>query len=632
MKQVGDFHPGVPAALLLGARSLATPTVLRRRRLETVDPRILRSKLDRPNLRGELLARPRLVEALSAQPERPLSLVVAEAGFGKTVLLASYAASLQRPVVWYSLMSSDSDAVVFANYLLAALRPEMPRQVSGLQRMLEETRSGGDLSRFGTLLAGALASRRGPPLLIVLDDFHEVSGDATLVGMVDLLLRNLPLSARVLIGSRTVPPLSLDRMRTRGELLELDSSHLRFSGTELAEWFERVHRAPLSVADASALEDATQGWPTAVQLVFESLRRAPERGLGNVLGEFRTSALELQDYLSLEVYARLDPAERTLLESVAALERFDDGLAATLSGARDARVVLQRLARRGVVQTFGPSDGASYQVHGLVRSHLRRRVQEGARPTAWADLERATARALAGRGDTEAALRHFLLAGAVEAAVDLLRRLARPFLRQGRAGTLLQCLLDLPTAVVRDDLELFVTLADCRQLLGHWDDAERLYGEAIAACQAMGARALECRALLGLSKVCNMRGRHEQVLGMAERGLALAEGLDLEIQVRLLQRKAGAHFYLGQYAAAVRILGEVRERLPAAADPELLLPTLHNLALALAARGRFRDAAREFGAALAQVRGTPSPRAPLYFSNLAFLLAELGELSEARTA
>jgi DNA-binding SARP family transcriptional activator len=58
---------------------------------------------------------------------------------------------------------------------------------------------------------------------------------------------------------------------------------------------------------------------------------------------------------------------------------------------------------------------------------------------------------------------------------------------------------------------------------------------------------------------------------------------------------------------------------------------MHNLAMAFAAQGRFREASQELRAALAQVRGTSS-RAPLYLSNLAFLLAEQGDLAEARRA
>src|SRR5262249_24200946 len=157
-------------------------------------------------------------------------------------------------------------------------------------------------------------------------DFHEVAADAAVTGMVDLLLRHLPGSVRMLIGSRSTPPLALERMRTRGELFELDSSHLRFTPPEPAQPFDEIYPHRLEDAGIAALDEATLGWPTAVHLVYESLRRSPDRALESVLTEFRTSALELHDYLSHEVFARLEPDERRLLERLSAVERFDASL------------------------------------------------------------------------------------------------------------------------------------------------------------------------------------------------------------------------------------------------------------------------------------------------------------------
>jgi DNA-binding SARP family transcriptional activator len=190
----------------------------------------------------------------------------------------------------------------------------------------------------------------------------------------------------------------------------------------------------------------------------------------------------------------------------------------------------------------------------------------------------------------------------------------------------------MPPEVVRADPELALAMADTLQTLGDWDEAEPRYHEVLELSRGAALREIECRALLGLGKVMNLRGRHEQVLGMAERGLAAAHRLPADLKARLMQMKAGAHFYLGQYQAAVEVLGQVRSLLEASSDPELLVPMAHNLAGAYAAQGKFREASQEFRVALAQVRGTSSPRAPLYLSNLAFHLADLGELAEARKA
>jgi len=611
---------------------MTSPTVTGRAERSRPDP-LLRAKLSRPQMGDHVLERERLLRPLGDNASRRLTLLVADAGFGKTTLLANYVRRLARPVVWYSLMPSDADPIVFCRYILEGFRRENPRFGREVERMLEEGRPGARLGEvLGGTLASALAGLKGPVHVLVLDDFQEVAGEPQVAALTEALLRHLPERVRVVIASRTVPPLALERLRAGGDVFELDSSQLRLTREEQGRLFSEIYGRALSEQELEGLDETTLGWPTAVHLVHESLNRSDKVGLDQVLTSFRASSLELHDYLSSEVYARLDPASRHLLEHTAPLARFDADLASALAGGSQSSAVLERLARRGLLRRFGAAAQSSFAVHDLVRRFVRQEIEAAGGPAAWRALEEGAARALLERGEIEPALRHFLLAGCTAEATRLIRDLATPLLRGGRAAALRQYLGELPAEALRDSLDLAAAHADAHQALGMWDEAEVLYERLLERARTDGARAIECRALLGLGKVLNPRGRHEQVLGMAERGLAMAADLELPIRVRLLQMKAGAHFYLGQYKAAVAVLDQVRSLLGPSGDPELMLPTVHNLAGAYAAQGRFREALEEFRAALAQVRGTASPRAPLYLSNLAFHLAELGELADARRA
>ena len=92
---------------------------------------LLQTKLHRPHLPRDLVARTRLVEMLDQGIEHPLVLVCAPAGFGKTTLIGSWldgvasgqgekAASM--PSAWLSLDENDSDLILFLRYFIAALR------------------------------------------------------------------------------------------------------------------------------------------------------------------------------------------------------------------------------------------------------------------------------------------------------------------------------------------------------------------------------------------------------------------------------------------------------------------------------------------------------------------------------
>src|SRR5262249_28508456 len=241
-------------------------------RTDRAAPPLVRSKLSQPNPAGPVLDRPRLLAALAEHAARSLTLVTAEAGYGKTTLLGAFAQRTRRPVVWYSLMPSDADPVVFGRYLLEGFRRDTPRFGRDFERALDEARPGArSIEMLGGTLANELATLRGPATLLVLDDFQEVTGNSQVVALTDTILRFLPASVRVVIASRATPPLALERLRAKGELFELTSSHLRLTREELAKLFAEVYRRPLVEAELAALEDTTLGWPTAVHLIHESL-------------------------------------------------------------------------------------------------------------------------------------------------------------------------------------------------------------------------------------------------------------------------------------------------------------------------------------------------------------------------
>src|SRR5262249_57484412 len=102
-------------------------------------------------------------------------------------------------------------------------------------------------------------------------------------------------------------------------------------------WAEGAVGRPAVSAELDRLDEASAGWPTAVQLALEALRREPGRGLDTVLADLRVPDLELQAFFSAEVYRRLEPAARELLQRSAVLDRFDAPLPALLSGPRGAR-------------------------------------------------------------------------------------------------------------------------------------------------------------------------------------------------------------------------------------------------------------------------------------------------------
>ena len=89
-------------------------------------PFFLRTKLLPPRPAPEILARPRLIERLQSNLVLPVTLITANAGSGKTTLVADFLRKQERPYLWYQLDHTDSDPAVFLGYLAYGIQQRVP--------------------------------------------------------------------------------------------------------------------------------------------------------------------------------------------------------------------------------------------------------------------------------------------------------------------------------------------------------------------------------------------------------------------------------------------------------------------------------------------------------------------------
>jgi LuxR family transcriptional regulator, maltose regulon positive regulatory protein len=129
--------------------------------------------------------RPRITK-LIAQGTRwcPLTVVTGPAGAGKTMALALWAAAGPGPVAWAGLDESGNRPGVFWAHLVVALRGSGVAVPAALPAPGREAGH-----RFVLQLAAALASR-DPPVTLVLDDLHLLTGPTVLDGL-GYVLRNV---------------------------------------------------------------------------------------------------------------------------------------------------------------------------------------------------------------------------------------------------------------------------------------------------------------------------------------------------------------------------------------------------------------------------------------------------------
>jgi ATP/maltotriose-dependent transcriptional regulator MalT len=167
-----------------------------------------RTKLLLPNPAVTFLRRPRLIERLAANLAHPITLVIANAGSGKTALVADYVRSQTHCCLWYQLDHTDADPAVFLGYIVQGMR-QIIRDFgqATLDYLLQEAAEVNQHpERAVDMLISDLLDSIDEEMILVLDDYSRLGSATKVHVVVERLLAYLPDVMRVIITSREMPP------------------------------------------------------------------------------------------------------------------------------------------------------------------------------------------------------------------------------------------------------------------------------------------------------------------------------------------------------------------------------------------------------------------------------------------
>ena len=390
-----------------------------------------------PNAPAHAVDRPLLRERLDEALAAPLTLVVAPAGSGKTVLLSQWAAS--RPdlrFVWLDLEHADDDPIRFARKLTGRLATLDPAVID-LSPLL--TIGGGGLGQpLLEQLSTVLADH--PDLVLVFDDLHTLTNRA-LIDDLWWLADHLPASAHMVFSSRGDRRLAISRHRLRYSLLELREAELAFDDDVAAEVLRRIAGVPATTATVTSVMDTTEGWAAGVQLTAISMRHQPdpETFARRLAGSDRL----ISDYLSEEVLVAQSDERRELLLRLSALDRMTPGLVESVLEVPNAGELFDELERDSMFLISIDEHHEWFRFHHLFRDLLRYRLR-ARHPDDEMRIVSAAAEWFVQQGDVSSAIECFLHARAWDRAMDLVLARGREVYERGQALSVAQWLGAVP--------------------------------------------------------------------------------------------------------------------------------------------------------------------------------------------
>lgn len=367
----------------------------------------MHSKLRPPLPNVQAVARRPLLARLDASHSHFLTLLRSPPGYGKTTLLVQWWSALTaggQAVAWLSLDEDDGDADVFVAYLARALSD------AGLQVAPAPGRNELPTAATLTALLNALEAE-GPPIFLILDDYHLVEG-RKLDRLMERILRHPLNRLRLIMATRTRPGFPLSRLRADGSLLEITEQDLRFDLADMAALLGPA----VSQGDLELLMARTEGWPVALQLARLWIER--QAGDPSLISAFSGSVTEMAGYLADQVVAGLPARHRAVLLATAILEEVTGDLADHLTDGHGAAEILLDLQRINVPLFPLDERRGVYRYHPIFREFLE--TQLSLRGTAAVSaLHHKASQWYADHGAMTPAIFHAMASGDRERAFEL---------------------------------------------------------------------------------------------------------------------------------------------------------------------------------------------------------------------
>ena len=454
-------------------------------------------KVQAPPLRDETLARDRLLEWLQVKINRRVVLVLAEAGYGKTTLLADFTRRSRVRIAWYRLDHGDRDWLGFIAHLVAAFRIHEPDFAPATQSLIREAASANPtrdmvLNTFIRELGGLPAE----PTVLVFDDFHLVDDSQDARAIVRELLARAPERLSIVLVSRTTPSLPFARLRARAELAELRTADLRFAPEETERLFRDTYLMPLESSVLAELSRRTEGWVASLQLVRAAVRDRNQTEIRAFVRSLSGAEGDLYDYLAEEVVGELAAGLQQFLMRASLLEIIEPHLGSVAAEIPPdaARRAIAEGEILGLFSRTGPSSRDHVRAHPLVRDFLQARLRRSVESDAIVVIHRRVA-AAAEATDWRIAGHHYLAAGDLDDARRVLASSIETILATGGYAAAEELVTALPRTD-HPDPNVLVVMSRLAQQRGHLRTGREFAEAAHVADPDSPAAALNLQAAL----------------------------------------------------------------------------------------------------------------------------------------
>jgi LuxR family maltose regulon positive regulatory protein len=595
---------------------------------------LLQTKLYVPELRPNLVPRPRLDKRLELglQQGCKLTLLSAPVGYGKTTLVSNWLSTQNYPIAWLSLDAEDNDPLRFWTYVIAALQTTHPELGQTLLASLQISQ----MPPIEKMLSNLINQITELPdkIILVLDDYHLIETIEIHNGL-NFLLLHFPFQLHLIIITREDPPFPLPQMRVKGQIVELRAKDVCFTMEESTQFLKHRMNLDLQAEEIAALERRTEGWVAGLQMAALSMQEIDDTT--GFIKSFAGDDRYVVDYLIEEVIERQTVHIQEFLMQTAILKRLTAPLCDAVSGKDTGRDILAYLEETNLFLISLDNKRQWYRYHQLFGDLLQYRLRDKVGSEGINRLHQGAAGWYAKNGFVDEAIYHYLASGAFSQSADLIEAVVVKLFVQGQIHKVLSWLSQLPEDFTRKRPLLSVSHAWVLSVTGQGATAveTRLKDAERSLPAASQVQTNEIQALISNVRAYLARNQGNIPLSIQHlrQSIDYLETDNLIVNCSVNLNLGFNYSILGELKLAEQALLSAQSDGRAVYAIYLTLLAMATQGIVLVAQGKLRQAVQIYQEAIAygsaQNKGYPFPPAGYAYAGLGLVLYEQNDLNEA---
>jgi len=431
---------------------------------------------------------------------KPLTLVSAGAGYGKSMLISSWLEKSKIPYAWVSLGDEDNEIRDFIQCISTSVNNKFPKALVHLNDYVEAAELP-PMNKIAESLINGL-DEIGKEFVLVLDDYHLIQ-NMQINELINQLLLFPPQLMHLVIICRSDPFLNLSSLRAHSRINEIRMSELCFNESEILELLENVFHIESSSAISHKLMQQTEGWITGLRLLLLMVKKGED--LNESLEKIHAINPTTTSFLLEEVISNQPESIRSCILKMSILDRFCDELVnelcfphiENLETDSSGKDVIQTLLNANIFTISLDYNEEWYRFHHLFGEMLLNQLKKQqsieeinayhVKASEWFD-----------KNDfKEKAVKQAIEGHKIDLAADLVSRYRFELLETGQINRLNQLIKMLPESTIGETPALLTAKAYVLEALGKFPELIESKEKAKAIISNWSVESLETKVILG---------------------------------------------------------------------------------------------------------------------------------------